>query len=669
MSRRPNTFKDHWEEQRLFLSRVIAAGVIVVVLTGVLIARLVQLQIIDYQRFSELSQGNRLRIEPLAPTRGLIYDRNGAVLAENLPTWQLVAVPEQVTDLDAVLRELEGLKLLDASDHDSLIDLIRSHRAFERVKLTNLTETQAARFAVRRHRFPGIDIEEGLVRYYPFGEAAAHAIGYVGSISKRDLERIDRTNYAATSHIGKVGIERSYEDLLHGQVGYRQQVVNAQGRVLLDSASESGDEEAALGGLETKWPVPGDNLVLSLDMRVQLAAQQALAGARGAAIAIDPNNGDVLALVSSPSFDPNRLSAGLSAQDYNALNTDPNRPLFNRALQGQYPAGSTIKPFVGLAGLRFHSVLPADKVYCPGYFTLPGQTHRYRDWRPQGHGSVDLHEAIVESCDVYFYRLASNLGIDNLSQMLEAFGFGAETGIDIDGESAGVVPSREWKKKHFSRPENQVWFPGDTVNAGIGQGYTLVTPLQLASAVATLAASGARFRPRFLIGTENAISREVAWADPAALASIDDVAPENWQAIRDAMIGVTKDLHGTARAAMLKTPYTVAAKTGTAQAISVGQDEKYDRDDIDERLWDHGLLIAFAPAEAPEIAVAVVVENGEHGGSAAGPVARKIMDAWYAGRTQAKSVQANNVQAKNVQANIVEATNDEAKNDYVARQH
>jgi penicillin-binding protein 2 len=644
MSRRPHALKDHWQEQRLFLSRVIAAGVVVVALTGVLIARLVQLQIIDYQRFSELSQGNRLRIEPLAPTRGLIYDRNGAVVAENLPTWQLVAVPEQVGDLDAALHDLEGLKLLNPAEHDSLVDLIRSHRAFERVKLTNLTESQAARFAVRRHRFPGIDIEEGLIRYYPFGEAAAHAVGYVGSISRRDLETIDRRDYAATSHIGKIGIERSYEDVLHGQVGYRQQVVNAQGRVLLDSAADAGDEEAALGGLETKWPVPGDNLVLSLDMRMQLAAQEALSGSRGAAIVIDPNNGDVLALVSAPAFDPNRLAAGLSPQDYNALNTDPDKPLFNRALQGQYPPGSTMKPFVGLAGLRFKAILPDDKVYCPGYFTLPGQTHRYRDWRPQGHGSVDLHEAIVESCDVYFYRLASNLGIDNLEQTLEAFGFGAATGIDIGGENVGVVPSREWKRTHFRRPEDRVWFPGDTVNAGIGQGYTLVTPLQLASAVATLAARGSRYRPRLLIGTENAISREVDWSDPAPLPALDDVAPEHWQAIHDAMVGVTKDLHGTGRAAMLKTPYTVAAKTGTAQAFSVGQDEKYDRDEIDERLRDHGLFIAFAPAEAPEIAVAVVIENGEHGGSAAGPVARKIMDVWYAGRTQ-------------------------SRNDYVARQH
>jgi penicillin-binding protein 2 len=643
MARRVHPLKDHWREQRLFLSRVIAAAVIVVVLTGALITRLVQLQIIDYQRFSELSQGNRLRIEPLPPTRGLIFDRNGLIVAENLPTWQLVAIPEQIVSLDDVLRQLEDLQLLDPDDHGVLVDLIRSHRGFERVKLSNLSETQAARFAVRRHRFPGIDIQEGLVRYYPFGEAAAHAIGYVGSISARDLERIDRRDYAATSHIGKIGVERSYEDVLHGQVGYRQQVVNAQGRVLLDPAAGRADEDAALGGLETKWPVPGDNLVLSLDMRVQLAAQQALEGSRGAAIAIDPNNGDVLALVSSPSFDPNRLATGLSPEDYNALNADPDKPLFNRALAGQYPPGSTIKPFVGLAGLHYESIVADDHFYCPGYFTLPGQTHRYRDWRRQGHGAMDLHEAIVESCDVYFYHLASDLGIDNLEHMLEAFGFGAPTGIDIDGENSGVVPSREWKRRHFSRREDQVWFPGETVIAGIGQGFTLVTPLQLASAAATLAARGARYEPRLLIGTENALSREVEWTDPGALDAVD-IAPEHWQVVHDAMVGVTQDLHGTGRAPMQGTPYTVAAKTGTAQVINVAQEEDYDRDEIAERLRDHGLFVAFAPAEAPEIAVAVVVENGEHGGSGAGPVARKIMDAWYSGRG-------------------------EEKQDYVARQH
>ncbi len=644
MARRVQPLKDHWREQRLFFSRVIGAAVAVLLLTGVLVARLVQLQIFDYQRFTELSQGNRLRIEPLAPTRGLIFDRNGLVVAENLPTWQLVAVPEQIAHLDDELHRLERLKLLDPAQHTSLVDLIRSHRGFDRVKLANLTEAEAARFAVRRHRFAGVDIQEGLTRYYPFGPAAAHAVGYVGAISVRDLKRIDQSDYAATSHIGKTGVERSYEDLLHGQVGYRQQVVNAQGRVLLDPATDRDDSDPALGGLETKWPVPGKNLVLSLDMRLQLAAQQALAGQRGAAVAIDPNTGDVLALVSSPSFDPNRVAAGLSPDDFNALYRDSAKPMFDRAIDGQYPPGSTIKPFIGLAGLHDEAVVPSDHFYCPGYYQLPGETHRYRGWRKYGHGSIDLHDAIVQSCDVYFYQLAVQLGIDNMQKMLTSFGFGRPTGIDIAGENAGVVPSRAWKRKQFKRPEDQVWFPGETVITGIGQGFTLVTPVQLASAVATLAERGKRFKPRLLIGTEDPVSRDVSWSKPAAEKPVDDIAADNWQVIQEAMLGVTQDIRGTAHRAMLGTPYKVAGKTGTAQVYTVGQDEKYDEDTVAEKLRDHGLFVAYAPADAPRIAVAVVVEHGGEGGAAAAPVARKILDAWY-------------------------TTEGQGKKDYVARQH
>ncbi|HEX7081765.1 MAG TPA: penicillin-binding protein 2 [Gammaproteobacteria bacterium] len=633
MAKRSQTLKDHWREQRLFLSRVIGAAVVVVVLTGVLVARLVQLQIVDYQRFSELSQDNRLRIEPLPPTRGLVFDRNGLIIAENVPIWQLVAIPEQIDDLDAVLRDLESLDLIDPSEHTVLVDLIRSHRAFERVKLRDLTETEAARFAVRRHRFSGIDIQEGLIRYYPFGPASAHAVGYVGSISTYDLERIDRSNYAATSQIGKSGIERSYEDVLHGQVGYRQQVVNAQGRVLYDPASATGD--GGIAGLETKWPVPGRNVVLSLDMRLQLATQQAFAGLRGAAVAIDPANGDVLALVSAPSFDPNRLSGGLSRSDFAALNTDPDKPLFNRALAGRYPPGSTIKPFIGLAGLHHETELAHGTVYCPGFYTLPGHSHRYRDWRPQGHGTVDLHDAIVQSCDVYYYQLAVELGIDRMAAALAGFGFGAPTGIDIAGEVGGVVPSREWKRNAFSRPEDQVWFPGETVITGIGQGYTLVTPLQLANATAVLAARGRRFRPRLLIATQDPVDGEMHRLEPEALPPVE-IAPEHWETIHQAMVGVTTEPRGSGRTAMLGTEYVVAGKTGTAQVFTLEQEEDYDPEEIDERLRDHGLFIAYAPAEAPEIAVAVVVENGGGGSSAAAPVARKMLDAYFAARPAAE---------------------------------
>jgi penicillin-binding protein 2 len=633
MAARSQPMKDHWQEQRLFLSRLIAAAVIIVLLMAVLIGRLIQLQVIDYQRFSDLSQGNRFRIEPLPPNRGLIFDRNGIVVAENLPNWELVAVGEEIDDLDATLHALEGLGLVDPAEHQSLVDLVHSHRGFERVKLSNLTEEQAARFAVRRHRFPGVDIQEALVRYYPFGEASAHAVGYVGSISLADLERIDRSDYAATSHIGKTGIERAYEETLHGHVGYRQQVVNAQGRVLYDPAvNKPGQSSDAVGGLETKWPVPGDNVVLSLDMHLQLAAEEAMHGARGAVVAIDPSNGDVLALVSTPSFDPNRFAAGLSHDDFVALNTDPDKPLFNRALAGTYPPGSTIKPFIALTALQHESVDPDQEVFCPGEYHLPGQTHRYREGHAGGHGDVNLHDAIVRSCDVYFYQLAVAIGIDDIASGLRGFGFGAPTGLDISGENPGVVPSPEWKKSQFARREDQVWFPGETVITGIGQGFMLVTPIQLADATAALAASGARHAPRLLIGTENAVTREVHWADPESLSHVDDPDPAHWQLVHDAMVGVTTELHGTARVPMQGTAYTVAGKTGTAQVFSVGQDEKYDEDDVDESLRDHGLFIAYAPADAPRIAVAVVVENGGGGSRAAAPVARKVLDAYFASK-------------------------------------
>jgi penicillin-binding protein 2 len=615
--------KDHWQEQRLFLSRVIAAAIIVLLLSGVLVTRLVQLQILDYERFSELSQGNRFRIDPLPPNRGLIFDRNGLVIAENRPNWELVAIGEEIDDLDRTLKQLEDLGLVDASEHNTLRGLIRSHRGFERVKLSSLTEEQAATFAVRRHLFSGVDIQEALSRYYPFGEASAHAIGYVGSISQTDLERIDRSNYAGTSHIGKAGIERAYEDRLHGDVGYRQQVVNAQGRVLDPPAGEGS-------GVETKWPEPGDNIVLSLDMKVQRAAQDAMRDLRGAVVAIDPRNGDVLALLSAPSFDPNRFAAGMSRADYVALTADIDKPLYNRALAGTYPPGSTVKPFLALAALQNEAMTPIEEKYCPGHFRLPGQSHNYRDWKPQGHGNVDMHEAIVMSCDVYFYHLAVAMGIDAMAAGLKQFGFGSPVGLDIGGENSGVVPSREWKQKQFARREDQVWFPGETVITGIGQGYMLVTPMQLAHAGATLAARGQRFVPRLLIGTENAVTGEVQYTEPTALPSVTEQDPEHWQIVLDGMVGVTSDPRSSATASFKATSYTLAGKTGTAQVIGIAQDERYREEEIDERLRDHGLFIAFAPADAPRIALGVVVENGGGGARAAAPVARRILDAYFA---------------------------------------
>ncbi|WP_428099856.1 penicillin-binding protein 2 [Candidatus Rariloculus sp.] len=620
-------FKDQLREQRLFQSRVIACAVLVLALTAALVGRLVILQVVDTQHFSELSEGNRIKTAPLAPTRGLIFDRNGLLVAENLPTWQLVAVPEEIDDLDGVLIALEELDLLDSSNREELTELVGSRRAFERITLGNLSESQAARFAVRRHRFPGIDIQEGLIRHYPFADAVAHAVGYVGSISTADLDLIDRSEYAATSQIGKTGVERSYENILHGQVGYTQQEVNAQGRILLDPAAV--DSAGGQRGLQTRWPTPGSHVVLSFDMRLQLAGHKAMENMRGAAVAIDPRNGDLLALISTPAFDPNLFAVGLSSAEFVALSTDPDNPLFNRALAGRYPPGSTIKPMLALAALQHESVNPVEDHFCGGFFTLPGSTHRYRDWRSQGHGPMDLHSAVVESCDVYFYRLAVGLGIDNMESFLKSFGFGSPTGLDIGGEVAGIVPSREWKRQRFTNREDQVWFPGETVIAGIGQGFTQVTPLQLAHASAALAASGRRFRPRLLIGTEDAVSGEFDPLEPVEVAAVPVDDQTHWQIVQDAMYGVMTELRGSGRASMLGASYTVAGKTGTAQVFTIPQGEEYDEESVDERLRDHGLFVAYAPAEAPQIAVAVVVENGGAGSLTAAPVARAILDAFF----------------------------------------
>jgi penicillin-binding protein 2 len=400
----------------------------------------------------------------------------------------------------------------------------------------------------------------------------------------------------------------------------------------LDPAANTGSLGGVVipSGLETRWPVPGDNVILTLDIRLQLAAEQAMEGMRGAAVAINPVNGDVLALVSLPSFDLNRFPIGLSQADFRSLNSDPNKPLFNRALAGNYPPGSVIKPFLALAALG-NGVLDADlRAMCPGYFQLPGHSHRYRDWKQQGHGMIDMHQAIVQSCDVYYYQLAVKLGIDAIDEYLRSFGFNSATGLDINGEARGVVPSREWKRSHFSRREDQVWFPGETVITGIGQGFTLVTPVQLAHATATLASRGAVYQPRLVMATEDGVTGERVMRNPNALTPVE-IDDNYWQRIHFGMLGVTEETTGTARGSMRGTEYHVAGKTGTAQVFSVAQDEKYDAENLAEHLKDHGLFIAFAPAEEPTIAIAIVVENRGGGSVTAAPVARAMLDVYLEG--------------------------------------
>ncbi len=626
-------FKDPWQEQRLFFGRLIAGAVVIVLLTGLLVARLVHLQVVNHPHFADLSQDNRIRIEPVPPTRGLIYDRHGQILAENVPAYQLELIPEQVADLPETLTALAELGLIASGEIDRILALARRQRRFEPVTLNfRMDDEQVATFAVRRQHFPGVDIRARLRRHYPFGEATAHAIGYVGGLSARDLERLDRANYAGTSQVGKTGVEFAYEDLLHGRVGYRQVVVNARGRVL--QRLEMPQERPALveGRRTSRPPVPGQDVVLGLDIRLQLAAMEALAGRRGAVVVLDTRDGDVLAMVSTPGFDPNLFSTGISQADYQALLRDPNNPLFDRALRGIYPPGSTIKPQMALALLHHRVVGPGERLFCPGHFRLPGSSHRFRDWRREGHGHVDLIEAMAQSCDVYFYAHGSTLGIDRMHEFLTAVGLGERTGIDIQGERPGLVPSREWKRAAFRRREDQAWFPGETVIAAIGQGYMNATMLQLAHSTAVMATRGVRIQPRLAIASSDPLNGEPIDFPSVELSRVVLEDERHWNVIRDSMIAVTRGARGTARMQMRGTGYLVAGKTGTAQVFSLGQDEEYDEEAVDERLRDHALFVAFAPAEAPEISIAVIVENGGSGSSVAAPVARAVMDRYFADR-------------------------------------
>lgn len=617
-----SSIKDHHSERRLFISRVALTATFGFVLLGIVIARLVQLQVYDYELFAEQSLDNRYRIEAVPPTRGLIYDRRGRVLAENLPAYQLELIPEQVDDLDDTLQRLAALELIAAEDIPRFKDLSQSGPRFKPVSLNSrLTDEEIANFAIQRPRFPGVDFQPRLVRHYPHGEAIAHVVGYIAALSKSDLQRLDRSQYAGTAHTGKTGVEISYESNLHGDVGHNNVVTNALGRRV--PAESSGFLDALPTNVS---PAPGDDIYLSLDLDLQLLATKALEGRRGAVVAIDPWTGEILALVSAPAFDPNLFALGMTTSQFSALQNDPEQPLFNRAIRGAYPPGSTIKPMLAIAALETGATNLTRTTFCRGYFVLPGTTHRYRDWKPAGHGEVDLHTAISQSCDVYFYEIGVDLGIDNMHDYLDRFGLGHASGIDIGGEHNGLVPSREWKRNAFRDPADQRWYHGETVIASIGQGYMLATPLQLANAIATVATRGVRYQPRIVAATENTLSGERILNKPQRLDDItlDDVT--NWDTVIDAMHEVMHGLRGTARAAGLNAKYEMAGKSGTSQVFSLSQDEEYDEEIIDERLRDHALFVAFAPVDNPRIAVAVVVENGSSGSRVAAPIARLIMD-------------------------------------------
>jgi penicillin-binding protein 2 len=610
--------KDQWNEQRIFSQRTLGAMLVVGALVLTLLGRLVFLQVLRHDYYLDLSQGNRVRLDAIPASRGLILDRNGKVLADNEPAYQLELIREQVPDLTDTLQRLAAIGLIDPEDLEDTRHMILSRRTFDTVPVRlRLTDEEIGRFAVHRYEFPGVDLATRQTRHYPYGQLGVHALGYVSAISEQDLEHIDRASYTGTSLIGKLGVESAFERELHGKNGFRQILVNAQGR----SVQRQGAYAPELHSLP---PVAGEDLILSLDLQAQQAAEDGLGDHRGAVVAIDPNTGDVLALASKPGFDPASFARGLTRSEYAALSDDIDKPLLNRALRGTYPSGSTIKPALALAALTYHLVDPNRQEFCSGIFHLPGSSLLFREGKTGRHGYLDLTHAIAKSCDVYFFGLAATVGGERIAKFLTQFGYGALTGIDISGEKPGLLPSPEWKRQAFKRPADQVWFPGDSVNFGIGQGYLLVTPLQLAHVAAVLAERGKSFRPRLLTGLRD-LSGKVTNLPPVQNPPIQGVSDADWDTVLNGMVGAAT--YGTAAAISKGALYTIAGKTGTAQVFTVSRSDKL-TDKVADRLKDHSWFIAFAPVEAPRIAVAVLVENGGFGASAAAPIARRVMDAY-----------------------------------------
>ena len=603
------TLKDHFHETQIFSQRVLVAALIMFFLLVILLSRLVYLQITNQEHYSTLSDNNRVSIRPIPPTRGLIFDRNGILLAQNLPSFTLEIILEHIEDLDKTLDNLSQLINISKEDLKQFHKNRRKKRRFEGVPLRfRLNEEEVARISVQQNNLPGVVIKAQLSRHYPQGKLAVHAVGYVSRINEAELKKLNASNYSATTHIGKIGIERTYENVLHGKVGFQHVETNAQGRVLRV--------------LERTLPVSGKNLYLNLDSKVQAIAEQSLEENNGALVAIDPRNGAVLAMVSMPAYDPNLFVHGISSKNYRAVSDSPERPLFNRALRGQYPPGSTIKPFIGLAGLELKELQSHDEINCPGWYMLKNDERRYRDWKKHGHKKTDLLKAITESCDVFFYDLALTLGIDNMSSYLAHFGLGNKTGIDLRGELSGLNPSREWKRRHRNLP----WFPGETLITGIGQGFMLSTPLQLANATSAISMMGQRYQPRMVYAIQDEQNSPLLKTEAKTLKAAPINDENNWQTILKSMKNVVHGLHGTARSIKHNLKYTIAGKTGTAQVFGIAQDAEYKKEEIAKKLQDHALFIGFAPYENPRIAVALIVENGGSGGSVAAPIVRKVMD-------------------------------------------
>lgn len=616
MAQRRSSFdaiKNLHEERHVFLLRILAASLFCLTLAAVLVTRLIHVQIIEHDYYSTRSDENRMRLWVVPPVRGYIFDRNGATLAENRPAFLMQVNAEKTGDLKDTLKRLAQLVRISDGDLTRFRD--RRHKApkFTDVPLRfNLTMEELANYQVNRYDFKGVEIEPSLSRKYPLGESAAHVIGYIGGITEADLDKVDEKTYRGTNYFGKNGVESAYEASLHGTLGTKIVETNAAGRPLRE--------------VDYRVGLPGGNLYLSIDAKLQLAAEKALGEKSGAVVALDPATGEILALVSKPGFDPHLFVDGIDVPNYRALNDDEKRPLFNRALQGQYAAGSTIKPFMALAGLDAGQLKPDDSIFCKGEFTLPGTSHKYRCWKREGHGWVDLDRGVVASCDVYFYNVALKLGIDRIHGFLAGFGLGRTLGVDLPGEKNGLIPSREWKK----RVRKEEWYLGETLNIGIGQGYTLVTPLQLAQITARMAMHGRGFRPHIVHALQDPQTQKIVAVPPEPLPPIVLHDQNTWDRVIESMEHVVQTPGGTAYRIGKDAPYRIAGKTGTVQVAAMKQDEEKARDfaSVPENLRDHALFIAFAPVDDPKIAIAVLAEHAGHGGSEAAPVARAVMDAW-----------------------------------------
>jgi penicillin-binding protein 2 len=615
--------RNHPIELRKFRLRLAVSAVFVLIFFIILYTRFYYLQVSQQEHYHTLAEANRISILPVVPNRGLIYDRHGKALAQNYSAYALEIVPSKVPDIDATLDELATIVEITPSDRQRFKKLMKESKRFKSLPIRNrLTDLEIASFATNRYRFPGIEIKARVFRQYPEKEMVSHVVGYISRINDQDIEQLessgDLNNYRGSHHIGKIGIEQSYEKQLHGITGFEEVETDAAGR--------------SIRVLSRTPPISGNNLILSLDLGLQEAAEKAFGDRRGALVALDPGNGEVLAFVSKPGYDNNLFIGGIDQENWNLLNNSIDRPLNNRALRGVYPPGSTFKPFMALAALELGKRTPEYSMSDPGFFSLPGVDRRYRDWKPGGHGRVNLHKSLVVSCDTYYYSLANDLGIDNIHSFIGQFGLGKKTGIDIEGEVSGLLPTSAWKMKQYK----QKWYAGDTISVAIGQGYNLTTPLQLAFATMIIANNGKAYLPRLVKQVQNSQTGEIEDI-PAKLLYRLNLKPKNLEIVKSALVDVTRP-GGTAAKSGINAAYNFAGKTGTSQVIGIKQGERYNEKSINERHRDHAMFIAYAPAEDPKIALAILVENTGTGGSTAAPIARQVFDYFLLGESPEATV-------------------------------